>query len=200
MDEKTEELRDIFMDVADGETVTETQEASRGSLADRGDVSERLEAVVGQLRERYEFRTDLDDGELCTLVRRFHEGANDTELADELDVSRHTAFRARMDLHLLREGDLDASFDLTTLRERLESGEPLAEVAEDVGVSESTLRRYRDAVAARDQSRAANDRYRDEFASILSDADISGHLTEQVRETGLKDATEDAEPESNVSF
>ncbi len=30
MDEKTEELRDIFMDVSDEEAVTESQEASRG--------------------------------------------------------------------------------------------------------------------------------------------------------------------------
>ncbi|WP_439027863.1 transposase [Haloarchaeobius sp. DT45] len=200
MDEKTEELRDIFIDVTDGETVTEKQEASRGSLTDRGDVSERLEAVVRQLRERYDFRTDLDDGDLCTLVRLYHAGKSDADLADELDVSRHTVFRARMDLHLLRDADLDAPFELKTLRERLEGGEAISAVAEDLGVSESTLRRYRDVVAARDQSRAANDRYRDEFASILGDADISGHLTEQVRETGLKDATEDAEPESNVSF
>ncbi|WP_267641191.1 conditioned medium-induced protein 4 [Haloarchaeobius amylolyticus] len=200
MDEKTEELRDIFMDVADGETVTEEQEASRGSLADRGDVADRLAGVVQQLRERYDFRTDLDDEALCTLVRRFHAGETDTDIAEALDVSRHTVFRARMDLHLLRDADLDAPFDLPQLRDRLERGEAVAEVADDLDVSASTVRRYRDAVAARDESRAANDRYRDEFASILGDADITGTLTEQVKQTGLQDATEDAEPESNVQF
>ncbi|WP_435348088.1 conditioned medium-induced protein 4 [Haloarchaeobius sp. HRN-SO-5] len=198
MDRKTEELRDIFMDVADGETVTEHQEASRGSLADRGDVSGRLADVVEQLRERYSFRTDLDDETLCSLVRDFYAGSTDAELARELDVTRHTVYRARMDLHLLRESDLDAPFDLSTLRDRLDGDEPLTEVADDLGVSASTVRRYRDALAARDESRAANDRYRDEFDAILADADLTGGLTDDVKDDGLRDATEDAEVD--VSF
>jgi hypothetical protein len=60
------------------------------------------------------------------------------------------------------------------------------------------VRRYRDALAARDESRAANDRYRDEFDSILADADLTGGLTDDVKEDGLRDATEDAEVD--VSF
>jgi len=198
MDRKTEELRDIFMSVAEGETVTETQEESRGSLADRGDVSQRLSDVVDRMRERYAFRTDLDDDGLSALVRGFYDGETDADLARELDVSRHTVFRARMDLHLLRESDLDAPFDLDVLRDRLDDDDPLTDVADDLEVSASTVRRYRDALAARNESRAANDRYRDEFDSILADSDLTGGLTDDVKDDGLKDATEDAEVD--VSF
>lgn len=198
MDRKTEELRDIFMDVAGDETVTESQEESRGSLADRGDVAERLSDVVDRMRERYAFRTDLDDDALCTLVRGFYDGETDADLARDLDVSRHTVFRARMDLHLLRDGDLDAPFDLAVLRDRLDDDDPLTDVADDFDVSASTVRRYRDALAARNESRAANDRYRDEFDSILTDGDLAGGLTDDVKDDGLDDATEDAEVD--VSF
>lgn len=198
MDRKTEELRDIFIDVAGGETVTEEQEESRGSLADQGDVDERLADVVDRMRERYAFRTDLDDDELCTLVRGFYTGETDAELARDLDVTRHTAFRARMDLHLLREADLDAPFDLDVLRDGLDDDEPLTDVADELDVSPSTVRRYRDAVAARNESRAANDRYRDEFDAILDDRDLQGGLTDDVKDDGLDEATEDAEVD--VSF
>ncbi|WP_435334233.1 conditioned medium-induced protein 4 [Haloarchaeobius sp. TZWWS8] len=200
MDEKTEQLRDIFVDVADGETVTERQEESRGSLVERGDVGEKLAAVVAKLRERYEFRTDLDDEAYCRLVRAFHEGEDDAEISATLDATEGTVFRARLDCHLLRDADLDAPFDLREAAARRDAGESPAALAADLDVSADELERFLDARAAREQARAANDRYRDEFASILSDADLSGRLTEDVRKTGLQDATEDTEPESNVDF
>lgn len=198
MDRKTEELRDIFMSVAEGETVTESQEESRGSLTDRGDSDERLSDVVDTMRERYAFRADLEEEPLCSLVRGFYDGETDADLARDLDVSRHTVFRARMDLHLLRESDLDAPFDLDVLRDRLDDDDALTDVADDLDVSASTVRRYRDALAAHNESRAANDRYRDEFDSILADSDLTGGLTDDVKDDGLKDATEDAEVD--VSF
>ena len=57
MNEKTEELRDIFTDVTDGEdTITESQEDTRGSLErDERSDEERLRSVVQQMRERYAF-------------------------------------------------------------------------------------------------------------------------------------------------
>ena len=65
MDEKTAELRDIFVEVTDEETVTESQEESPGSLADRDEADEeRLAALVGTMRERCSFETELADGTL----------------------------------------------------------------------------------------------------------------------------------------
>ncbi|MFC6756633.1 hypothetical protein ACFQER_07955 [Halomicroarcula sp. GCM10025894] len=71
MDEKTEQLRDIFMDVSDEASVTESQAAGRGSLTDTDEatVEERLGETVARMRERYDFRTALDDPALVGLVR-----------------------------------------------------------------------------------------------------------------------------------
>ncbi len=196
MDEKTEELRDIFIDVTDEDTVTERQEETRGTLLEDGDVKERLLDVIASMRERYGFGTDLDDEALCQLVHAYYDGATDAEIADELDVARTTVGRARLNLHLVRDRDTDAPFELETLRER--SDESAADLAADLDVSESTIGRYRRALEARERSRRANNRYRDEFDAILSDADLSGDLAESVRRDGLEDATEGME--TDVSF
>jgi len=200
MDEKTEELRDIFTDVTETETVTERQEETRGSLLDRaGDVQERLVEVVGRMRERYDFGTDLDDDALAELVHAYDDGATDAAIARRLDVARSTVVRARLDLHLFRDRDRDAPIDLDALHERL-AAEPTpstTDLADDFDVSESTIRRYRRLLDARERSRRANGRYREEFDEILADVELDG-ITDGVREDGLDDATEDIE--TNVSF
>jgi transposase-like protein len=200
MDEKTEELRDIFMDVSDSETVTETQEATHGSLTEREEeaVIEQIEGVVGRMRDRFEFDADLDDETYRRVVRLFYDGASDAAIARELDVSREQAFRARIDLHLFRDRDLEASFELSTLREYLEDDRPVEDIAEELDVSPSTVRRYRRVVRGRDDARRSNDRFRDEFETILADADLSTRLTGDVKEDGLEDATDGME--TNVSF
>jgi hypothetical protein len=200
MDEKTEELRDIFMDVSDSETVTETQEATHGSLTEREEeaVVERIEGVVDRMRERFEFAADLDDGAYRRVVRLFYDGVSDAAIARELDLSRERAFRARLDLHLFRDRDFEAPFDLSTLQERLDADRSVESVAEELEVSPTTVRRYRRVVRARDEARRSNDRFRDEFETILADADLSTRLTGDVQEDGLDDATEGME--TNVSF
>lgn len=199
MDEKTEELRDLFMDVTDADTVTESQEESRGSLTDDVPSRDRVTELIDEMRERYEFDAELSDDQLCRLVCSFFEGATDTEIASELDVDRRTVFRGRLDLHLLRERDTEAPFDFDAFRRRVVADEvSTADLADEFDVSESTIRRYRRIVEARDESRRANDRYRDEFAELLGDAALSGSLTRDAREDGLDDATEGME--TDVSF
>ena len=199
MDEKTEELRDIFVNVTDEETVTESQEETPGSLTDEtGGTDGRLQTVVSRMRERYEFGTDLADDALVTLVELFYDGESDAAIARELGVSRKVAFRARLDLHLVRDRDTDAPFDLAALRERLTDDPATAALAEAFDVSESTVRRYRRIVRAQNESRQANDRYRDEFDRLLADGDLTGGLTKDVQEDGLDDATEGME--TDVDF
>ena len=200
MDEKTEELRDIFIDVTDEDTVTESQEDTRGSLAGAGDedVTERIEGVIESMRERYEFETDLSNERLCELVERFYEGAGDAEIARALDESRTTVVRAQLDVHLVSDRDLEAPFDVGEFRRALADDTSTADLAETFDISESTVRRYRRVVEAENESRQANDRYRDEFDSILADADLSERITEDVQQDGLDDATEGME--TDVSF
>ena len=200
MDEKTEELRDIFMDVSDSETVTEQQEETHGSLTEQEEEAmvEQIEDVIGRMRERFEFDADLDDEAYTRVVRRFYDGASDAAIARDLDLSRERTFRARLDLHLFRDRDLEAPFDLSRLREHLDADRSVDAIAEDLDVSPSTVRRYRRVVRARDEARRSNDRFCDEFEEILADADLSNRLTGDVQEDGLDDATEGME--TNVSF
>jgi len=198
MDEKTEALRDIFLEVAEDDTVTESQAEQRGSLEERSDKDERLAEVLAEMRERYEFQTGLDDDALVTVVDRFYEGDNDTAIGDELGVSRKTVVRARLELHLVRERDRDAPFDVDKATRLREEGATLAELADEFDVSESTLRRYLKVVEVERRSRQANQRYRAAFDEILADADLTTRITRNVHEDGLDEATEGLE--SNVSF
>ncbi|SEQ76813.1 conditioned medium-induced protein 4 [Natrinema salaciae] len=196
MNDKTEELRDIFTDVTDGEeTVTESQEDTRGSLErDERSDEERLESVVQQMRERYEFETALSDDELISVARDFYDERSDGEIADEMGVDADEIFEARMSLHLVGEDDAD-EVDLAAIRDRDEDD---ATLAAEYDVSEDRIRRYRRVAEAENQSRTANDRYRDEFDSILADAELSERMTSDLREDGLEDATEGME--TDVDF
>ncbi|WP_440772336.1 conditioned medium-induced protein 4 [Natronorubrum sp. DTA28] len=196
MNEKTEELRDIFTDVTDGEeTVTESQENTRGSLErDERTTEERLESVVQQMRERYAFETSLSNEDLIGVAKAFYEGDSDDEIAADFGVDPADVFEARMSLHLIGEDDAD-EVDLAAIRNREEDD---ATLADEYDVSSAQIRRYRRIAAAEDESRAANDRYRDEFNSLLADADLSEQMTTDVREDGLGDATEGME--TDVEF
>ncbi|RQG95115.1 conditioned medium-induced protein 4 [Natrarchaeobius chitinivorans] len=196
MNEKTEELKNIFTDVTDGEaTVTESQEDTRGSLEkDEQTDEQRIESVITQLRERYEFETPLSDDELHEVAVRFYDGESDETIAQRLETEPDVVFEARMSLHLIDDHDAD-EIDLAAIRNREEDD---ATLAEEYDVTEERIRRYRRVAAAEDESRTANDRYRDEFDSILADADLSARMTTDVREDGLEDATEGME--TDVDF
>ncbi|ADJ13478.1 hypothetical protein [Halalkalicoccus jeotgali] len=192
MDEKTEELRDLFLDVSEDGTVTETQEETPGSLTDEQPEDERLDDVIGRMEERYAFETDWDHGSYRRLVRGFFEEDSDAELAEELDVDEASVVRARMDLHLLRESDTDFPFELRELR-RLRTKETDAEPAEELDADEATLDRAICVIETQDEARTANDRFRDEFEEIVTDGDLSTQLARDAREDGLEEATEGME-------
>lgn len=199
MDEKTERLRELFLEVTDEETVTERQSAARGSLADETADDDAILEVIEAMRERYAFATELDDASLATVARSFYAGESDTAIGRELgDLSAGTVRRARLDLHLVTDRDLDASFDLDELRELRSSETSRAEQAEALGVSPSTVRKYARALDAQQQRRLVGDRFREEFDRLLGDSELAEQLTAAVKETGLREATEDIE--TNVSF
>jgi len=198
MDEKTEELRDIFMSVADDETVTERQEETPGSLTNDGPGADDLETVVAAMRDRYEFGTDLSDGALASAVEAFYDGADDEAIAAAVDVDPATAFRARMDLHLLTDDDLDPAFEADAARDLLDGGASPEDVAAALEADVAAVERFARAAEARNESLRANNRFRDRFEEVLGDADISRRLAAEVREDGLEDATDGME--TDVSF
>jgi len=196
MDEKTEELRDLFVSVTDEETVTESQAETPGSLVDdEGDVAGQLHELVTELRETGSFETDLDTETYAAVARAFYDGASDSEIAAETGLGPETAFAARLDLHLLRDGDTDAPFDLTVLRRRSDAED--ADLAADLGVDRHTVRRYRRVVEAQDAAQRVNYRYQWAFDELLTDAELARRFTD-TREDGLEEAAEDIE--TDVSF
>ncbi len=198
MDKKTEELRDIFMDVTDEETVTEKQEETHGSLSSEEKVEERLCAVIEEMRGRYDFDTSLADEELMMVVQQFYAGDSDDDIADELDTSPETIYNARIDLHLFRQSDSDAPFDVAALRKLLADETPTADCADELDTDESTVRRYRRIIEAKDEARSVNQQYTNEFENILQDRELSDRMTQDIQQDGLDDATEGME--TNVSF
>lgn len=194
MDEKTEELRDIFLDVADDETVTESQQADRGLLAPDGEsVENRLLSVIEQLSEKFEMTTDLPMADRRDLVRLFYAGDDDEEIAADLDCSTAEVFRTRMDLHLVRDDDAPDGLE-SELRNRLDEDD--ATIAADSDAA--TVRRTRAVIEARNRSRRVSHRFRTAFEEILTDADLSVRHAADAQEDGLEDATEGAE--TNVDF
>lgn len=197
MDNKTEELRDIFLDVADEETVTESQEAERGSLTgDDRPVDERLQSVVDEMREKFTFTAGFTDEEYCDLVRLFYDGATDAEMADALSCPADKVFEARLDLHLVREddppGDVGES-ELTTIREQLAADEPPTEIAGALDLDGTAVERARAVIEAENRSRRVSQRFRTAFEETLTDADLTVQLTGEAHDDGLDDATEGAE-------
>lgn len=199
MDDKTAELRDIFVDATGAEEVTERQAESPGSLTDEpADIDDRVSELIETMRERYDFQTELDDEACKTIVYGFHDGDSDADLADRLDVSAESIRTARLDLHLVREDDRDAPFEIDTLRQRIVAGESIDDCAAELDASVDTVEHYSPVVEADLQSTRANDRFRDGFRELLTDADLAGMLARDAREDGLRDATEDIETDVSL--
>lgn len=201
MDEKTEELRDIFMDVADDETVTESQADTHGSLASEADVAARLRTAVSEMLDNLEVDTPLDVDDLAVLVEEFYAGESDPEISEALDadVDPETVTRTRIDLHLLRDDDTDAPFDYDALRETvLDDDAAVSAFIDDVDADADTVDHYRRVVETREEIRRVNDRYRAEFENVLQDRELSERLTSSVHEDGLDGATEGQETDIDI--
>ncbi|MCO8242675.1 MULTISPECIES: conditioned medium-induced protein 4 [unclassified Haladaptatus] len=198
MDKKTEELRDMFLNMTDEATVTERQEEAHGSLSTEEKIQEQLLAVVTEMRERYEFNTTLDDEQLATVVRRFYAGDDDEEIAAELGEREESVARARIDLHLFTLSDTETPFEIERLRMLVDDDVSTADCAGELDVSEATVRHYQRVLEAKDEARAVNQQYTNEFENILQDREISDRMTGDIQQDGLDDATDGME--TNVSF
>lgn len=196
MNDKTEELRDIFLDVADEETVTESQEELRGSVTEsEGADEDRLMRVIDEMRGKLEFDTDLSDEVFRQVVGLFYEGKADDEIAAELSCSEETVFRARMDLHLVRDDDPPGVTveDTTWERIRDESGTEVGILATELELEESAVKRVRTVIDTGNRARRVSQRFRTAFEESLTDLDLTTQFAAEAHEDGLDDATEDAE-------
>jgi hypothetical protein len=195
MDEKTEQLRDIFMDVTESESVTESQAAGRGSLTDTDEaaVAERLGEVISRMRERYDFRTGLDDGDLVTVVREFYAGADDDAIAEAVDATADEVVEARLDLHLVRDADLADDIDVAAFRRRVVGEETPSDdvLAAEFDLGAETAAHLRRVVETQAAARQVSHRFQSEFEDALAEAGLATHHTAAMQESGLDEATED---------
>ncbi|WP_410765928.1 conditioned medium-induced protein 4 [Haloferax sp. DFSO60] len=201
MDEKTAELRDIFIETTGSDTVTERQSEGRGSLADVGDPEEvrtRVRGDIQQMRERFEFRTELGTDALVSLVVGYYGGDTDEALAADLDIAPDEVRTARFDLHLVRDADRDTPFDYDRFEKLVANDRSDEEVADELDTEADIVRLFRPVADADLRSTRVNHRFRDDFSDLLTDEALSENLTEETRRTGLREATEDIE--TDVSF
>jgi len=201
MDERTEELKELFVETTGAEEVTETQEDGPGDLAGEAapeDAPERIAAIVARMRERYAFNSGLDDKALTRVVLGFYADEDDEELTAALGPDEETVFTARMDLHLVRESDRVAPFLLKELRDLIVADVPLSERAAEFEADEETVEHYSQVIEAEMRSTRANHRFVDEFAGLLTDADLSENHAADARESGLEEAAEDIDTDTQL--
>jgi hypothetical protein len=223
MDDRTAELRDLFVETTGEESVTESQTAATGSLSTDADaddtVDERLPALVAEMADREEFDADLPEPDLRRVVRAFFRRDGDGEVdtpswsadADaavaaslSTDADAEAVFDARMALHLVADADREAPVPYGVLRrlvlDAADTDAPDTELAAALpgDVDPDTARRYREVVAADLASRRVNHRYRDAFADLLTDAALSTRLAADARRDGLEEATEDIETDVSL--
>jgi len=218
MDEKTAELRDIFVETTGSDTVTERQAESPGTLTDRDEaaVRERVRELVAAMRERYDFSTALDDATYARIARARFELDDDAAIAaalaagddaggegddDGVAVDADAVRDARFDLHLVREADRDvddAPFEYADVKSLTAEGRSIVDCAAALDADPDAVAKYARVARVDLTSTRANDRFRDEFRDLLTDAEIEGNHAESAREDGLKEATEDIE--TNVSL
>jgi hypothetical protein len=219
MDEKTAELRDIFVETTGSDTVTERQAESPGSLTDRDEaaVRERVGELIAAMRERYDFSTDLDDAAYARIARARFELDDDAAIATALAaaddaggegddpepvaVDADAVRDARFDLHLVREADRevdDAPFEYADVKSLTAEGRSIVDCAEALDADPDAVAKYARVARVDLTSTRANDRFRDEFRDLLTDAEIEGNHAETARDDGLKEATEDIETDVSL--
>ncbi len=194
MEEKTEELRDIFLSVSDEETVTESQQDERGSLTEEGSVEKRLAEIIETLEEKFGFETNLTSEQRRQLIEQFYDGDSDQKLAAAVGYDEETVFDARMELHLLREDEPELD---TEIVEQIQKSEAEA-AADELGLEPELIERTRAILATRDRSRRVSHRFRTAYEEIFTDADLTSQFASEAHADGLEDATEGAE--TDVEF
>jgi hypothetical protein len=190
-------LTDIFMDVSQGTGSTiEQQDEQRGSWRpDKSDDTDtNIRETIAEMRDRYGLQTQLSDDQLVTLVKAYFEGDGDAVIARRLgDVSLDkTVTRARLSLHLFRERDTAADFDVESLKDCLEAGNSGAECARRLDIGKSTANRYRRIFKAKAKAQQVGHEYSERFHQYCrGETDDSDLEPLSIVDDGLADAVAD---------
>ena len=200
--EKVEQLTDIFTDLTGESSTTERQHEDRWASVSANnsdvDADDIIRSIVREMIDEYRIQTSLDENELVTLVRQYHAGKSDKEIARALGSSSRdkTVARARISLHLFQETDFDAPFELSRLRKLLDRDAPTEEIADTLSASKSTVRAYGRVLDAETEAEHADHEYQHRFEQALADTETDSDGTDRFSETvsasvyasGLEDA------------
>lgn len=180
-----EQFKEVLENL-DETTVKEEKEEERGSLS----IDEKLSRIIEEIEEKDGVEIDVNEEEAIEVVRRFFEGESDKEISETIDVGEDKIRNIRGELYLARDSDLDeAPFDL----EELKSSElSIDKKSEKLDAEENIVRFYSRIIDAEDKP------YRERFKEVLSDEGIAERMTSEVKEKGLKGATEDMEVDVDV--
>lgn len=186
-------LTEIYLDVSEGEEATiEQQEEQRGSWQSAGSADAMISETITEMRERYGLRTQLSDDQLVTLVKAFFDGESDREIARRLGDSSldKTVTRARLRLHLFRDDDTTADFDLDALRDCFEEGNSGAECARRLDIGKSTANRYRRILRARTNAEDVDHEFYERFRRYCLDNLDDDLEPDYFADDGLNEAIE----------
>ncbi|EMA56756.1 hypothetical protein C451_00715 [Halococcus thailandensis JCM 13552] len=198
--EKVEQLTDIFHDITGESATTERQHENRWASvsADNSDNNDTIRSIIREMTDEYGIQTSLDEDELATVVRSYHAGEGDREIARTLGTPNRdkTIARARVSLHLFRDTDFDAPFELSQLRKLLDQDASNDEIADTLSASKSTVRAYARVLDAETEAEHADHEYQSRFEQALGDTEMDSDGTDRFSETvstsayasGLEDA------------
>jgi hypothetical protein len=217
MDEKTADLRDIFIETTGTETVTDEQQNDRGSLIDSDDttVDDRLHAIITQIRNRFDDELSLSTETAALIARGFFnpqfnsEAGDDNQWSriadaqlaasiDDPDIDSETVFAVRMSLHLITDADRKAPFDLDRLRSLRAEGMTATACADTLETTTETVNRLVRVIEAEAESRQVSHRFRASLANLLSDSALSERLATDARRDGLEPAIDDMETDVSL--
>jgi len=217
MDEKTADLRDIFIETTGTETVTDEQQNDRGSLIDSDDktVDDRLHAIITQIRNRFDDELSLSTETAALIARGFFnpqfnsEAGDDNQWSriadaqlaasiDDPDIDSETVFDVRMSLHLITDADRKAPFDLDRLRSLRAEGMTATACADTLETTTETVNRLVRVIEAEAESRQVSHRFRASLANLLSDSALSERLATDARRDGLEPAIDDMETDVSL--
>lgn len=195
---KVEQLANIFYEITGESSTTEPQQEDRWTSVstDSSDTNDTIQNIIHEMIDKYGIQTSLDEDELATVVQRYHAGEGDREIARTLGTPNRdkTIARARVSLHLFRDTDFDAPFELSQLRELLDQDASNKEIADTLSASKSTVRSYAHILAAETEAEQVSHEYQQRFEKILdkstpsNDELFSETLSPSARASGLEDA------------
>lgn len=189
------QLLELFSNITSKTKIVEPMKKIHGSLRDRDAVEREIALVMREVLDQGYFTTKLKPLQLAKLVSDFYAGRNDTEIARDLGDEKlsKTVARARIRLKLFRELDFRMPFDRQELRDMIDAGVNMKEIAERLSVSPSTLREYRHVIEQEEDT--SLDPYLERIRDIMEDRDLSEQMTRSATLDSLGEAIDITEAE-----